>query len=78
MGHNIEDMAVLYGITGGIPEYISRIRPELSLEENIRQLYFDPSGRMFEEPSNLMKQELRNPAIYHSVISCYCPLETAV
>lgn len=69
MGHNIEDMAVLYGITGGIPEYISRIRPELSLEENIRQLYFDPSGRMFEEPSNLMKQELRNPAVYHSVIS---------
>lgn len=69
LDYNMEELAVLYGITGGIPEYISRIRPELSLTENIEQLYFDPSGRMFEEPSNLMKQELRNPAIYHSVIS---------
>lgn len=67
--YTLEEMAVLYGITGGIPEYLSRINPNMSLDENIVQLYFDPSGRMFEEPSNLMKQELRNPNIYHSVIS---------
>ena len=38
-----EEQAVLYGVTGGIPE--------------------------FDEPSNLLKQELRDPATYHSIIS---------
>lgn len=67
--YTLEEMAVLYGITGGIPEYLSRINPNISLDENIIQLYFDPAGRMFEEPFSLMKQELRNPTVYNSVIS---------
>lgn len=63
------EQALLYGVTGGIPEYMSRVRDELSADENIIELFFDSSGRMFEEPTNLMKQELRNCAIHNSVIS---------
>ena len=58
-----EAQAILYGITGGIPEYISRIDVDKSLDDNIVDLFFDESGRLFEEPVNLLKQELREPAL---------------
>ena len=64
-----EDRAILYGVTGGIPEYLSRINARLSMDENLIQLFFEESGRLYEEPSNLLKQELREPATYHSIIS---------
>ena len=58
-----EQQAVLYGVTGGIPEYLSRINNKLSIDENIIQLFFDESGRLFEEPVNLMKQELKEQRV---------------
>lgn len=53
-------------MTGGIPEYLSRISQTQTMDENILELFFDESGRLFEEPVNLLKQELREPASYHS------------
>jgi AAA+ ATPase superfamily predicted ATPase len=64
-----EEIITLYSITGGIPEYLSRIDNALSLFENVRRLFFDPAGRLFEEPSNLLKQELKNPQTYNAIIS---------
>ena len=64
-----ESQAVLFGATGGIPEYLSRIEGRLSLKENLVRLFFRPSGRLFEEPSNLLKQELRDPAAYNAIIT---------
>lgn len=67
--YSLEDQAILYGVTGGIPEYLSRIQPSKSLDQNLIDLFFDESGRLFEEPTNLLKQELREPASYHSILS---------
>lgn len=64
-----EDQAILYGATGGIPEYLFRIQSTQSVDENLMNLFFDESGRLFEEPANLLKQELKEPASYHSIIS---------
>ncbi len=64
-----EQQAILYGVTGGIPEYLSRINADLSMDENMIQLFFEESGRLFEEPVNLMKRELKEPMTYHSIIS---------
>ena len=36
-----EEQAVIYGVTGGIPEYLSRIKKNLSLDENIIELFFN-------------------------------------
>lgn len=68
-GYESEEQAVLYGVTGGIPEYLSRIDKSATVSENIIELFFEESGRLFEEPVNLMKQELREPMTYHSIIS---------
>lgn len=67
--YSAEDQAVFYGVTGGIPEYLARINKNLTLDQNIKQLFFEESGRLFEEPVNLLKQELKDPSSYHSIIS---------
>ena len=67
-GYEKEDKAIFYGITGGIPEYLSKINKNLSLKENIIALYLNDSGALYEEPTNLLKQELREPATYNGII----------
>ncbi|MDR0469232.1 MAG: ATP-binding protein [Peptococcaceae bacterium] len=62
------DKAVLYGITGGIPDYLAKLDPAKSVDDNIIDLFLTPSGHLFEEPSNLLKQELREPATYNVII----------
>lgn len=68
-GFKAEEQAVLYGVTGGIPEYLSRIHNDWSMDDNIKNLFFDESGRLFDEPGNLLKQELQDPSSYHSIIT---------
>ncbi|MCL2436605.1 MAG: ATP-binding protein [Clostridiales bacterium] len=68
-GFNKEEKITLYSVTGGIPEYLSRIDNTLSLQENVRDLFFNPSGRLFEEPANLLKQELKIPETYNAIIT---------
>jgi len=63
-----EDIALLYGITGGIPLYLSLMDKELSIEDNIKQNFLSTSGYLFEEPGNLVKQECREPAQYNAII----------
>ena len=31
--------------------------------------FFDPVAYLFEEPENLLKQELREPSVYNSIIA---------
>lgn len=63
------DQALAYGIVGGTPHYLMQIDPGLSIEENIRNTHLNPSSPLFEEPGNLLKQEVREPAIYNAVIT---------
>ena len=66
---SVEEKALLYGITGGVPHYIRKLEPENGMREALIENFFDPSAYLFEEPSNLLKQELREPAVYNSMIS---------
>ena len=67
-GFEKEEKAVLYGITGGIPEYLIKINPNKTVADNIIDLFLTTSGHLYEEPSNLLKQELREPAVYNGII----------
>jgi hypothetical protein len=64
-----EDKALAYGIVGGTPQYLMQIDDNLSIEDNIKNTYLNPTSSIFEEPSNLLKQEVREPAIYNAVIT---------
>lgn len=63
------DNALAYGIMGGTPQYLMQLDEHLSIEENIKNTHLNPSSSIFEEPNNLLKQEVREPAIYNAVIT---------
>lgn len=62
------DLALAYGITGGIPLYMSKLDDKKSMEDNIKDNFFDTSAYLFEEPGNLIKQECREPMQYNAII----------
>lgn len=64
-----QEVAILYGATGGVAEYLDFIDPALDAAQNLARLFFDPNGRLVEEPGNLLKQELREPKRYSSILS---------
>lgn len=63
-----EDNALIYGITGGVPHYINKLDVRESVDEALLDNFFDSSAYLYEEPENLLKQELREPAIYNAII----------
>lgn len=64
-----EDKALAYGIVGGTPQYLLQLDDKLSIEENIKNAFLDPVSFLYEEPINLLKQEVREPAIYTAIIA---------
>ncbi|WP_338023115.1 ATP-binding protein [Bifidobacterium miconis] len=66
--YTAEEAAVAYGLTDGIPQYLRQFDDATSIRDNIRWNIIDPDCYLFEEPGNLLKQELRAPAEYNTVI----------
>lgn len=58
-----------YGICGGVPLYLEYFSRYKNLKEAVCGEFLSLSGHLSEEPMNLMSQELREPAIYNSIIS---------
>lgn len=67
--YSFEEKALMYGITGGIPLYLEQFSPSLSIRENLLGSLFDKNALLFEEPSNLFKQELREPSSYNAIVT---------
>ena len=68
-GFSKEEQVVVYAVTGGVPKYLQQFDGKRSLKENITRNFFSPNSLLFEEPNNLLKQELREPAVYNSIIT---------
>jgi uncharacterized protein len=68
-GYNYEDKIKFYSCIGGTPHYLSQIDRNLSFEENIKELFFDIAGYLYDEPMMLLKQELRETSMYNSIIT---------
>ena len=66
---SLGDQALLYGITGGIPQYLDQFDPGKSIKENVIEKLLDDTAYLFEEPGNLLKQELREPQVYNAIIT---------
>jgi len=57
-----------YGVLGGIPQYLSIFNDKYNLYENIKTKILDKSSYLYEEPKLLLRQEVREPALYNSII----------
>ncbi|MDR0374046.1 MAG: ATP-binding protein [Nitrososphaerota archaeon] len=64
-----QEQAIIYGVTGGVPKYLLQIKDHRDLKTNIVDNFFSPNSLLFEEPHNLLKQELREPAVYNALIT---------
>ena len=65
---NLEKI-IAYGILGGIPRYLEAFDDTLTLEQNIASKIIERGSYLNEEPTNLLKAELRDPNVYNSILS---------
>lgn len=63
------DKALIFGIVGGTPQYLLQINDNMSVEDNIKNTFLNPMSFLYEEPVNLLKQEVREPGIYTALIT---------
>lgn len=67
--YNSEERALAYGVSGGIPLYVELLDGYESMKEAMLSEVFDKSAYLFEEPENLLKQELREAQNYNAIIT---------
>ena len=63
-----QDRVLYYAAFGGTPYCLVQIDPQATFEENVTRLFFDLSGVLYAEPDMLLRQELREPALYRSAL----------
>ena len=66
--YSSEEKAIVYGVTGGVAKYLALFDDNISLDENLINQFFKPSGYLYEEPLNLLTQEFRTINTYNMVI----------
>ncbi len=60
-------IAECYMILGGIPYYLSLLRPELSFHDNIDALFFSRNAELWDEFEHLYRTLFKNSELYISV-----------
>ncbi len=67
-GYGFENRMLSYSVLGGVPQYLRYFNVKKSLKDNIIENILDKNAFLHEEPYFLLKQALKEPAVYFSVI----------
>jgi hypothetical protein len=65
---NFDDFLSIYTITGGMPAYLMQFDADLSLEKNIALKIFNKTSFLHNEVEFTLKDELREPKNYLSIL----------
>ena len=76
--YTYEEKAICYGVTGGVAKYLSLFDPDKSLDDNIKNLFFDNAGYLFDETRNLLTQEFTDITIVNNIIEQIASGETSL
>lgn len=63
-----EDMVVVNAVLGGVPSYLLRFDPSLSVMENIAHNFLDKRKALFADGLILLREELKEPRNYLSIL----------
>ena len=63
-----EDKMLAYAVLGGIPHYLRQFDPTLSLKENLIRNTLTRGCILYSEVEFLIRQELREPAMYNTIV----------
>ena len=67
--YNVEEQAVVYGLTGGVAKYLEQFDSRIPLDENIEKLFFSRNAFFSEEQiKTVITGEKSNPIAYNSII----------
>jgi len=75
--YDLKTLISVYSIVGGTPGYLEKLDPEKSLEWNIRMM-ITPGSYLFDEAINLLKQEMREPRTYFSILAAIADGKTSL
>lgn len=67
-GFSKEEKLMLYGAFGGTPMYLQQVDCKSSIEENIKNIFLEPTGYLYEEAMLLLRQEVQEPGVYSAII----------
>jgi AAA+ ATPase superfamily predicted ATPase len=74
--YSLSDKVMAYGICGGVPQYLIHIKDSRSLGDNVVAAVLAKASPLYEEPKNLLKEELRTPVVYNSIIEAIAKGQT--
>ncbi len=65
---SVETCIYINSILGGIPEYLDLWQEDQSVKENIKTVILNKNSGLIHAPWQLLKQELREPAVYNTIL----------
>lgn len=68
-GRAPQEIAQIYGMVGGVPLYLLQFRGEGNLRDLTEAALLDPNSILYEEPTNLLLQEVSKAPRYNAVIA---------
>lgn len=63
-----EEKVIAYSVLGGVPHYLNQYNTNMSMEDNIKKNILSKGSSLYNEVEFLMKQELRETAVYYTII----------
>lgn len=66
--YSSEQKMLAYGILGGVPSYLESFDPRKSVSKNVASKILGHGSFLRDEPAFLLRQELREPAVYNSIL----------
>ncbi len=76
-GWNPREKIIAHSILGGVPYYLSQFDDRKSLKENICANILRKGSILYSEPDFLLRQELREPATYNTIVQAIANGKTA-
>ncbi len=66
---SVETCIYINAILGGIPQYLDEWMEDKSVKENIIHSLLNKNSRLYEAPQQHLKLELREPAVYNTILA---------
>ncbi|MCK4733984.1 MAG: ATP-binding protein, partial [Methanophagales archaeon] len=63
-----DDLVKVYACAGGVPAYLKDFNVSLTFEENVNRTFFNKDHVLFDDAERLLKDELREPYVYLSIM----------
>jgi hypothetical protein len=65
---SVRDSIRIYGVLGGVPDYMDRWNASESFQTNICNLVLKPDGYLFHEAEAIISSELRELSVYNTIL----------